>query len=67
MAALELSNGRDVEYAAALALALSGSSSRSETLAGDLEKRFREDTFVKFTYVPVCSKCLRRFRPNLYR
>jgi len=53
MAALELSNGRDVEYAAALALGLSGGSSRSEALAGDLEKRFPEDTFVKFTYVPV--------------
>jgi serine/threonine protein kinase/tetratricopeptide (TPR) repeat protein len=53
MAALELSNGRDVEYAAALALGLSGASSRSEALAGDLEKRFPEDTFVKFTYVPV--------------
>ena len=48
-----LSKGRDVEYAAGLALALSGDSSRSEALAGDLEKRFPEDTFVKFTYVPV--------------
>ena len=53
MAALELSKGRDVQYAAALALALSGNSSRSEALAGDLEKRFPEDTFVKFTYAPV--------------
>ena len=26
---------------------------RSEALADDLEKRFPEDTFVKFTYVPV--------------
>jgi tetratricopeptide (TPR) repeat protein len=53
MAALELSSGRDVQYAAGLALALSGDSSRSEALAGDLEKRFPEDTFVRFTYVPV--------------
>ena len=53
MAALELSKGRDVQYAAGLALALSGHSSRSEALAGDLEKRFSEDTFVKFTYAPV--------------
>jgi tetratricopeptide (TPR) repeat protein len=52
-AALARSNGRDVEYAAALALGLSGGSSRSEALAGDLEKRFPEDTFAKFTYVPV--------------
>jgi serine/threonine protein kinase/tetratricopeptide (TPR) repeat protein len=53
MASVELSKGRDVQYAAGLALALSGDSSRSEALAGDLEKRFPEDTFVKFTYVPV--------------
>jgi tetratricopeptide (TPR) repeat protein len=53
MAALELSKGRDVQYAAGLALALSGDFSRSEALAGDLEKRFPEDTFVKFTYAPV--------------
>src|SRR5207248_6714014 len=51
--ALAFSKGRDIQYAAGLALALSGDSARSETLAGDLEKRFPEDTFVKFTYVPV--------------
>ena len=60
MAALALSNGRDVEYTVALALVLSGGSSRSEAFAGNLEKRFRnlekrfrEDTFAKFTSVPV--------------
>jgi tetratricopeptide (TPR) repeat protein len=53
MAALELSKGRDVEYAAGLALALSGGSSQSEALAEDLVKRFPEDTFVKFTYEPA--------------
>src|SRR5262249_18340316 len=53
VAALDLSKGRDARYAAGLALALSGDSSRSEALAGDLEKHFPEDTFVKFTYVPV--------------
>ena len=37
----------------ALPLALAGDASQSEALAGDLEKRFPEDTFVKFTYVPV--------------
>jgi serine/threonine protein kinase/Tfp pilus assembly protein PilF len=52
-AALEISKGRDVQYAVGLALALSGDSSRSEALAGDLEKGFPEDTFVKFSYVPV--------------
>ena len=53
MAALELSKGRDVEYMAGLALALSGESSRSDALGGDLEKRFPEDTIAKFDYVPV--------------
>ncbi len=53
MAALALSKGRDVEYAAGLGLALSGAASLSQGLADDLEKRFPEDTFVKFTYVPV--------------
>ena len=69
MAALELSNGRDVEYAAGLALALSGDSSRSEALADDLEKRFPEDTFVKFTYVPVLRalSALGRGKPSRQR
>ncbi|MCC6367064.1 MAG: hypothetical protein IT165_26385, partial [Bryobacterales bacterium] len=52
-AAVKLTSGRDVQYAAGLALALSGHASRSEALAADLEKRFPEDTFVKFTYAPV--------------
>ena len=53
LAALEVSNGRDVEYAAGLGLALSGDSSPIQQLADDLEKRFPEDTFVRSTYVPV--------------
>ena len=66
MAALALSNGRDVQYAAGLALALSGDSSRSEALAGDLEKRLPEDTFVKFTYAPVLRavSALERGKPT---
>jgi tetratricopeptide (TPR) repeat protein len=52
-AALERSDGREVQYAAALALGLSRSSARSDAIAADLEQRFPEDTFVKFTYVPV--------------
>ncbi len=51
--ALELSNGRDVEYGAAFALALAADSGRSQALANDLEKRFPEDTFVRFTYLPT--------------
>jgi serine/threonine protein kinase/tetratricopeptide (TPR) repeat protein len=53
MASLELSKGRDVQYAAGLALALAEDLPRSEALAGDLERNFPEDTFTKFTYVPV--------------
>jgi eukaryotic-like serine/threonine-protein kinase len=65
MAALEVSKGRDVQYATGLALALSGDSSRSEALAGGLESRFPADTFVKFTYVPVLGalSALKRGKP----
>jgi serine/threonine protein kinase len=52
-AALARSNGRDVEYAAALALGLAGDTARADGLADDLEKRFPEDTFARYTYVPV--------------
>ena len=52
-AALQLTKDRDVEYAAAFALALSGDSSESQRLAGDLEKRFPEDTPVQFEYLPT--------------
>jgi eukaryotic-like serine/threonine-protein kinase len=50
--ALTLSRGRDVEYGAAFALGLAGNLSRTQTLVNDLEKRFPEDTAVKFIYVP---------------
>jgi eukaryotic-like serine/threonine-protein kinase len=52
-AALALSKSRDVEYTAGLGLALSRDPSQSQPLADDLEKRFPEDTFARFTYVPV--------------
>lgn len=52
-AALDLSRGRDVEYAAAVALAMSGEASQSQTLADDLERRFPEDTSVQFNYLPT--------------
>jgi DNA-binding winged helix-turn-helix (wHTH) protein/tetratricopeptide (TPR) repeat protein len=53
MAALALSQGRDVEYGAALALALSGDFSRTLLLANDLERRFPEDTSVRRSYLPA--------------
>jgi len=52
-AALDLAKGRDVEYAVAFALALSGDSSGSQKLAEDLAKRFPEDTPVQFEYLPT--------------
>jgi len=52
-AALELAKGRDVEYAAAFALALFGESAEAQKLAADLEKRFPEDTPVQFEYLPT--------------
>jgi eukaryotic-like serine/threonine-protein kinase len=64
MAALELSKSRDIQYAAGLAQALSGDYSRSEKLAADLEKRSPEDTFVKFTYVPVLRGLVALCRGN---
>jgi hypothetical protein len=53
--ALELSNARDVEYGASFALALGGDLAGSQKLAKDLDKRFPEDTFVRFTYLPVLN------------
>ena len=58
MAALALSKGREVEYGAAFALALAGDSARSQTLANDLERRFPEDTPVRFCYTPVLRALL---------
>jgi len=52
-AALELSKDRETEYGAAFALALSADSSRSQALANDLERRFPEDTAVRFSYLPT--------------
>jgi serine/threonine protein kinase/tetratricopeptide (TPR) repeat protein len=58
MAALALSHDREVEYGAALALALSGDSARSQTSADDLERRFPEDTAVRFSYLPALRALL---------
>ena len=52
-AALERSKELYVQYGAAFALALSGDSSRAQTLANDLERRFGEDTGLRFSYLPA--------------
>jgi tetratricopeptide (TPR) repeat protein len=57
-ASLELSKDREAEYGAGLALAISGDSSLSSTLAEDLEKRFPEDSWVRFSYLPALQATL---------
>ena len=61
---LAQSNGRDAQYAAALALALIGDSSRARALADDLEKRFPDDTIVRFNYLPTLRAQLALNSPN---
>jgi serine/threonine protein kinase/tetratricopeptide (TPR) repeat protein len=51
--ALEMSTGRDVSYAAAFALALTGELSRPRALLKDLEARFPQDTTVNISYLPA--------------
>jgi tetratricopeptide (TPR) repeat protein len=58
LAALELSHDRDVLYGAAFALALSGNPSRAQILLDDLQKRFPEDSSVRFSYVPELQALL---------
>ncbi|MGA7623866.1 MAG: protein kinase [Candidatus Acidiferrales bacterium] len=52
-AALALSNGRDVQFLAATALAFSSDTAKAESLAADLNKRFPKDTVVNMIYLPV--------------
>jgi len=49
--ALRLSTGRDVQYWAALALALAGDVVRAQALADDLGKRFPEDTIAQVNFL----------------
>jgi len=52
--ALELGRGgREVDYAAAFALALAGDLPQSRALAEDLAREFPEDTSVQFMYLPT--------------
>ena len=52
--ALELGRGgREVDYAAAFALALAGDLPQSRALAQELEREFPEDTSVQFMYLPT--------------
>ena len=51
--ALASSNGRDVQFGAALALAFAHDEARAQALADDLAKRFPDDTVVQFNYLPT--------------
>jgi len=51
-AALEMSNGRDVQFLVTLAVTLAGDSAKSLSLVNDFSKRFPEDTLVKMIYLP---------------
>ncbi len=51
-AALKLSSNSEVEYGAALAFAIVADA-RAQALADDLEKRFPENTVVRFSYLPA--------------
>jgi tetratricopeptide (TPR) repeat protein len=52
-AALALSDGRDIAYGSAFALAVAGDLPRAQSLATDLQKRFPEDTAVQGNYLPA--------------
>ncbi|SEB41839.1 winged helix-turn-helix domain-containing protein [Terriglobus roseus] len=57
-AALGLSNGRSVEYPAALVFAMTGHDDESGKLVSDLRRRFPEDTLVTRDYVPSIQAAL---------
>lgn len=52
-AALALSPGRDIQFQAALALALVGDAAKAQALADDLAKRFPQDTIAQYMQIPV--------------
>jgi tetratricopeptide (TPR) repeat protein len=58
LAALSHSHDREVEYGAALALSISGDSSRAQFLADDMQKRFPVDSSVRFSYLPTLRALL---------
>jgi tetratricopeptide (TPR) repeat protein len=65
-ALVKASDGRDVQYGAVLALALSGDVSAAQPLTEALAKRFPEDTDVQFSYLPTLRSvlALRRGEPG---
>jgi eukaryotic-like serine/threonine-protein kinase len=64
IAALRLSTGRDVQYLAALALAIAGNATKAQELVADLARRFPEDTIVQFNYLPTIRAQIALSRNN---
>lgn len=54
--ALKLAKEREVEYRAALALALSGDSLRAETMANDIEKRYPKTLLSASAMCRFCAR-----------
>jgi len=61
---LALSNGRDAQFVAAFAYAVLGDSTTAQALADDLQKRFPEDTIVRFNYLPTLQAQMALSVPN---
>jgi len=53
LAALALSRSRDADYGPAFALALLHNSAQAHKIEDDLEKRYPQDTSVRFSYLPT--------------
>jgi tetratricopeptide (TPR) repeat protein len=51
--ALKASNGKDVQFLAALSLAMVGDKEKAIEFADSLKSRFPDDTIVKFNYLPT--------------
>jgi len=62
--AMEHSDGVDVQYASALALAYAGDAGRAQNLTENLNKRFPEATIVQFNYLPTLRAKLAINRGN---
>jgi eukaryotic-like serine/threonine-protein kinase len=65
--ALQRSGGRDVQYVAALALAMAADSAKSQALADDLVRLFPEDTIVRLNYLPTLRAQLALNQKNAAR
>jgi eukaryotic-like serine/threonine-protein kinase len=63
-AALALSSGRDVQFGAALALALTQTATAARQLTDDLARRFPENTIAQSNYLPTLRGQLALVRNN---